>query len=216
MCGRYTLHDYQELGPRFKVADTPLFKPSYNIAPSQNNPVIIRQSPNSAKLMKWGLIPFWAKDPRIGFKMINARAETVATSPAFRMPFKKQRCLVPANGFYEWKKSGKTKEPHYIKRQNGELFAMAGLFDLWKDAEDHETWTYTIITTEPNDLMSTIHNRMPVILEPDDEDAWLDQETSVADLAKLLKPFHAKDLQEYVVSTAVNSPVNNSADLIKP
>ncbi len=216
MCGRFALNDYKELKTRFKLENTPLFSPSYNISPSQNSPVIIRQSPNSSKLMKWGLIPFWAKNPNIGFKMINARAETVATTASYRMPFKKQRCLVPANGFYEWKKIGKTKEPHYIKRNDNKLFSMAGLFDIWKDAEGHETWSYTIITTEPNDLMKPIHNRMPVILHAKDEETWLDHSSDSSKLLELLKPYNEGMLTEYIVSTAVNSPRSNEPGLIEP
>lgn len=216
MCGRYTLYDYSDLKTRFNLTETPVAQASYNIAPSQNAPVIIRQSPNTLILMKWGLIPSWAKDPRIGFRMINARAETVETSPAFRGPYKKQRCLIPANGFYEWKKDGKLKQPYYIKSANDELFSMAGLYDIWKDAEGHETWSYTIITTEPNDLMKSIHNRMPVILDKFDEDKWLDIKTPVEVLKTLLKPIDSNYLEEYMVSAAVNNPRNNTEENIKP
>jgi putative SOS response-associated peptidase YedK len=148
--------------------------------------------------------------------MINARAETVATSPAFRSPFKKQRCLVPANGFYEWKKLGNIKEPHYIKPVTDDLFVMAGLYDIWKDAEGHETYSYTIITTEPNDLMKSIHNRMPVILNRNDEDTWLDLETPYNTLNSLFKPIKSSFLKEYIVSSGVNSPRINTPDNIKP
>jgi putative SOS response-associated peptidase YedK len=216
VCGRFVLFKLDEIPERYNVSNTPNFEPSYNIAPSQNVPVIIRQPVNSVMLMKWGLIPFWAKDPRIGYKLINARAETVSTAPSFRLPFKKQRCLVPANGFYEWKRDGKFKEAHYFKFKDDNIMSFAGLYDIWKDAEGHETYSYTIITTEPDDLMKPVHNRMPVILHPISEDTWLNNEAVPQDLLSLLKPLENKYLEEYVVSDDVNSPRNNSEKLITP
>jgi putative SOS response-associated peptidase YedK len=165
-------------------------------------------------LLRWGLIPGWADDPKIGNRMINARAETVASKPAFRNAFKRRRCLVVTDGFYEWKKLVQGKQPHYIRMKDDRPFAFAGLWESWhRDGSQIESCT--IITTEPNALMKSIHNRMPVILRPDDYDCWLDPEFQDGDaLQRLLAPFSAHRMEAYPVSTLVNSPGNDVADCI--
>jgi len=191
-------------------------KPNYNAAPSFNMPVVTRNSPNKIEIMKWGFIPHWAKDPKIGFKMINARDDSVNKKASFRTPFNKQRCLVPANGFYEWKKDGTNKIPYYFKLKDESLFAFAGMYDVWKDAEGREIRSYTIITTGPNEITKPVHNRMPVILKPQDEDVWLDTETEEKVLLELLHPYPKDEMTAAVVSPEVNSPRNNTPELIKP
>ncbi|HEY3342528.1 MAG TPA: SOS response-associated peptidase, partial [Anaerolineae bacterium] len=178
MCGRFTLTiDPAELMEHFHLstADEPIV-PRYNVAPTQNVAVVLNESPERLSMVQWGLIPSWAKDPAIGAQMINARAETLAEKPAFRAAFKKHRCLVLADGFYEWRKEadGKTKTPMYARLKTGEPFAMAGLWEVWKAPTGDAHRSCTIITTEPNELMSAIHNRMPVILPRDLESDWLD------------------------------------------
>ncbi|OGC46233.1 hypothetical protein A3F07_03175 [candidate division WWE3 bacterium RIFCSPHIGHO2_12_FULL_38_15] len=227
MCGRYVLAQVN-LEERFQaslVKEGPVgpgerldrvIEENYNASPSQVMPTITRNSPNKITFMKWGLIPFWAKDPRIGFKMINARAEGIGSKPAFREPFKKRRCLVPASGFYEWKRiNSKEKVPYYIFLKSRELLAFAGLYDIWKDAEGKEIKSFTIITVEPNKAMSEIHNRMPAILKMEDEQGWLDQEAPITLLQKMLKPIPDELMDYYVVSISVNSPRNNNSELLK-
>jgi putative SOS response-associated peptidase YedK len=190
--------------------------PSYNVAPGATMPVVVRDDTNRVELMKWGLIPFWAKDPKLSYKTINARAETVASSPAFREAFRRRRCLVPAGGFFEWRNTERGKLPYFIHLKQSELFAFAGLYDVWKDAEGNELRTYTIITTIPNDLVAPIHSRMPVILHRDDEAMWLDPKMSdVKALRALLNPFPDALMEAYPVSRAVNTPATNSPALIE-
>jgi putative SOS response-associated peptidase YedK len=216
MCGRYAIVPGKNLEERFDVEhrQEPLL-PSYNVAPGATMPVVVRNSPNRVELMRWGLIPFWAKDTKSSYKTINARAETVATSAAFREAFRRRRCLVPASGFYEWQKTERGKLPFFIHIKAMELFAFAGLYDVWKDAEGQELRTYTIITTTPNELVQPIHNRMPVILHPDDEARWIDPAVNdMESLRSLLTPFPAELMEAYAVSRAVNSPANDSEELI--
>jgi len=165
--------------------------------------------------MQWGLIPSWSKEPRVQFSTINARAETISKSPVFRGPFKSQRCLVPASGFYEWRQTGQGKQPYCIRLNDGELFAFAGLYDVWHDPAGNELYSYTIITTTPNGLVAPIHNRMPVILHRDAEDVWLDKETDSARLMSLLSAYPADKMEAYPVSRAVNDPSNEGAELIQ-
>jgi putative SOS response-associated peptidase YedK len=221
MCGRFGLFNPGSFRANFgTLNEPPQFELSYNIAPGAIVPVVTRHSPNTAALMKWGLVPFWAKDPRIGFKMINARAEGIEAKPAFRKPICSQRCLVPANGFYKWQKlklEGKPERvPFFIRLKERAVFAFAGLSDVWKDAEDHEMRTFTIITTTPNELMADIHDRMPVILRKEDEDHWLDEATALASVLSLLKPYPAGEMAANPVSSLVNSPRNDSAELVAP
>lgn len=221
MCGRYSLFaDFRKIEDRFGEATFEIdeYEPSYNIAPSQQILAVINDgSKNRLGHLKWGLVPPWAKDAKIGFKMINARAETVHEKPSFREALKKKRCLIVADSFYEWKRTDERKVPMRVKMKNGELFAMAGLWETWKDPKRELVHTCTILTTEPNRLMSSIHDRMPVILKPEDEGTWLD--SSIQDIEKLkhlLRPFKDEGLLEaYEVSDQVNSPKNNSPELIE-
>src|SRR5271157_236442 len=178
MCGRYRLsRRKQMIQEYFDTVDEVDWEPRYNIAPMQSVGVI-RQDPAKPErhfsLARWGLIPFWAKDASIGYKMINARSETVASKPAFREAFKSRRCLIPADSFYEWKRAGKTKQPFSFGLVDGSLFAFAGLWDRWKDASGQVVGSCSILTTTPNTLLADVHDRMPVILRAEDYDQWLD------------------------------------------
>ena len=219
MCGRYVLaQDYEELKKRFGLDFKDFeMKPSYNIAPGQANPVITNGSGRSIKAMNWGLIPHWAKDPKIAYKMINARSETVAEKPSYRDAFKSKRCLIPASGFYEWQKSAldpKKKTPIHIRLKESELFAFAGLWSLWKNSES-EIFSYTIITTEANDYLKEFHDRMPVILNQSDESKWLDHNTPTEELQNIMLPRDDNRLEAYEVSKLVNAPRNNSEECIQ-
>jgi putative SOS response-associated peptidase YedK len=225
MCGRCTqTSDANTLTLTFDLDSnlSPALKeltPRYNLAPSQPMAAIIADdSGRHLELLKWGLIPSWAKDPKIGNKMINARAETVAEKPAFRAALKKRRCLIPVDGFYEWKREGKAKTPMYIQMKSGEPFAFAGLYEFWKPA-DSDAWikSCTIITTTPNALMEDIHDRMPVIIKPSAYDQWLDPaETPAKKLLPLLKPCAASQMKAVQVSTMVNSTAIDIPELIRP
>jgi putative SOS response-associated peptidase YedK len=220
MCGRFTLTaDLDQLEERFSFHGTNLsFKPRYNIAPSQPVLTVINnEGENRAGLLRWGLIPAWAKDPAIGDRMINARAETVAEKPSFRRALQKRRCLVLADGFYEWKKEGKKKTPMYIALKSHEPFGFAGLWETWKSSTSETIHSCTIITTTPNALMESIHNRMPVILPHEAEAVWLDR--TIEDpqrLLPLLAPYPAKAMEAYVVSALVNSPRNDLPACVEP
>lgn len=218
MCGRYTLSSGESLFKRFKIDQKAgRIRSSYNIAPGMMMPVIIGQDPKRLAMMKWGLIPNWAKDIRVGYKMINARVESIRSKPAFRSPLHSKRCLVPASGFYEWRHEGKSKTPYYIKLKDDELFAFAGLYDIWKDAEGKEIDSYTIITCDSNPLIGKIHDRMPVILNREDEEKWLSsEETNMDKLLSLLKAYPGKGMEMYEVTSLVNSPKNNNERLIEP
>ncbi|MFC1711485.1 SOS response-associated peptidase [Patescibacteria group bacterium] len=219
MCGRFSMYYAEDLKNRFDLEGSIMdLENRYNIAPGQKAAVILRNSPNKGILMKWGLIPYWAKDPAIGFKMINARSESLAEKPSFKRPFLHQRCLIPTSGFYEWKKlDDKTKVPYYLKLKKQKIFALAGLYDKWQDIEGKEISTFTIITTEPNKLISPIHARMPAILKKEAENTWLDNNLKdINVLTKLLKPFNAQKMEAYTVSKKVNSPENDNKDLIEP
>ncbi len=219
MCGRYSLFaDFREIEERFGEAtfEEDEYEESYNIAPSQMVLSVINDGvKNRLGYLKWGLVPSWAKDSKVGFKMINARAETVHEKPSFREAFKKKRCLIVADSFYEWKRTEDQKVPMRIKMKNNELFAMAGLWESWKSPSGELVHTCTILTTEPNDLMSTIHDRMPVILKRADEQSWLNPEVKTIDeLKPFLIPLENGLLEAYEVSDKVNSPKNNDSDLI--
>jgi putative SOS response-associated peptidase YedK len=216
MCGRYSLVPTESIATRFDIQQQQLtLTPRYNVAPSQSMPVVVRNSPNRLVEMQWGLIPSWSKEPRAQFSTINARAETITKSPVFRGPFKSQRCLVPASGFYEWQRTEHGKQPFCIGLKDTDLFAFAGLYDIWHDADGNELYSYTVITTTPNDLVASIHNRMPVILYQEDENLWLDKQTDPARLLALLKPYPADAMQAYPVSRAVNNPANEGAELMR-
>ena len=219
MCGRYSLFaDFREIEERFGEAtfEEDEYEESYNIAPSQMVLSVINDGvKNRLGYLKWGLVPSWAKDSKVGFKMINARAETVHEKPSFREAFKKKRCLIVADSFYEWKRTENRKVPMRIKMKNNELFAMAGLWESWKSPSGELVHTCTILTTEPNDLMSTIHDRMPVILKEEDEQTWLNPAIKTIDeLKPFLIPLENGLLEAYEVSDKVNSPKNNASDLI--
>lgn len=220
MCGRYSLFaDFRIIEERFGEAtfEEEEYEESYNIAPSQMVLSVINDGKkNRLGYLKWGLVPPWAKDAKIGFKMINARAETVHEKPSFREAFKKRRCLIVADSFYEWKRTEERKIPMRIKMKNNDLFAMAGLWESWKDAKGDLVHTCTILTTEPNDLMSSIHDRMPVILKQEDEQKWLNPALNDVDaLKQFLIPLEDGYLESYEVSDKVNSPKNNTPDLIE-
>lgn len=219
MCGRYTLTaNTQKLAEAFSGVEVPAeLPPRYNIAPSQAIAVVANNGQHKVEFFQWGLIPSWAKDAKIGSQMINARAETVGEKPSFKNAYKRRRCLILADGFYEWKKEGdKTKTPMYIRLASGEPFAFAGLWEMWQKTED-TILSCTIITTEPNELMAQIHNRMPVILPPTAYEQWLDPAERTPDqLNGLLQPFPAGLMTAYPVSKLVNSPSNDSRELIEP
>ncbi|MBK7598239.1 MAG: SOS response-associated peptidase [Acidobacteria bacterium] len=218
MCGRFSRHHKpDEIAERFDVELIDFdFDPRYNIAPSQISPVIAFQSQRKMMAAKWGLVPFWAKDPAIGNKLINARAETLAEKPSFKNALAKRRCLIPADGFYEWQKKSKgPSQPYYVRLNGGGLFAFAGLWEAWKNPEGGMLQTFTIITTEPNELIKTFHHRMAVILKPEDEGAWIDPENSVNDVLPLLKPYPAEGMEAYMVSRAINSPSTDNEALIE-
>ena len=221
MCGRFTLtHPDQDLALQFDLPEIPDLQPRYNIAPTQ--PVAaVRVAPESAvrelALLHWGLIPFWAKDPKIGSRMINARSETAAEKPAFRAAFRRRRCLVVADGFYEWQKLNGGKQPFYIRLHDGKPFAFAGLWEHWEGPDGAVIESCTLLTTEPNDVIRPLHNRMPVILQARDYDLWLDAEVQQAEqLQPLLGPYLPGDMEAYPVSRWVNSPPNDDPRCIEP
>lgn len=221
MCGRFTLTvdpaQFQDAFPGFLFPAQ--FAPRYNIAPSQPVLAIPNDERSAADFFIWGLIPMWAKDPSIGARLINARSETLAEKPSFRGSFKYKRCLILADGFYEWKTVAgkKTKIPYYIHMNDRHPFAFAGLWDSWESPDGSSLKTCTIITTEPNELMATLHNRMPAILHPRDYVKWLDPSPQTPEsLLPLLKPYPADAMTAYPVSTLVNKPGNDSPELIVP
>ena len=225
MCGRYTLTAGQEeLIRKFLLKQLAgdvekVLRPRYNIAPSQQV-VTVRLSPESGERLAipavWGLVPSWTKDPKIGAGLINARSETAAEKPSFRAAFKQRRCLIPASGFYEWQRTGGYKQPYYFTMASGEPFAMAGLWELWRGSDGSEIESCAILTTEPNDVLAPVHNRMPVILEPDDFDLWLDPRKGIpADVQPLLKPYDPKQMICYPVSKRVNNTRHDGPELIE-
>ncbi len=218
MCGRYTLRTpIDVLAEGFEIEEYPsTITPSYNIAPTQEVAAVVEEDEKrKLEMLRWGLIPSWAKDPSIGNKMINARAETVSEKPSFRKAFKVRRCLILADGFYEWQKTDNGKQPYYIKMQDDSPFAFAGLWEIWQNGE--EIRSATIITTEANDLMNEIHHRMPVILPPEDYAMWLDPDFDEKEpLTSLLKPYPADAMEAYPVSRRVNKPSNNEPGVVQP
>lgn len=221
MCGRFTLTvDPGQLQETFQWLDIQGdFIPRYNIAPSQPVAVVPNDGSRRLDFYIWGLIPSWAKDAKIGSRIINARAETLAEKPAFRGPFRYKRCLIFADGFYEWRQdqNSKLKVPMYIHMKSKKPFAFAGLWDLWQSPDGSEIKSCTIITTEPNELVAQIHNRMPAILRPDACEVWLDpQMKDTSRLSELLSPYPADEMVAYPVSRAVNDPQNDSLECILP
>ena len=216
MCGRFLLTSpLESVQALFGVSERPNLAARYNVAPSQDIPVVRRTRDGAARelaLLRWGLIPFFAKDPAIGNRMINARAEGIASRPAFREPFRRRRCLIPADGFYEWRKEGRQRQPFLVRRQDGGLFAFAGLWDIWRPEDGPGVHSCTIITGPPNEVTAPIHDRMPVILTPDDFEGWLEADPEAA--MHLLRPCPAALLEAWPVGTAVNSPANEGPELI--
>jgi putative SOS response-associated peptidase YedK len=219
MCGRFVrTSSLPELLEEFDVEEPPFdVRPSYNIAPSQEIMIIVNDGKKRLALCRWGFIPSWSKDPAIGNKMINARAESVAVKASFKSAFRSKRMLIVADGFYEWRKDGKVKTPVYVHLKSGRPFGLAGLFNIWLSPEGEKVCTSTLITTSANKLLGHIHNRMPVIINRADEELWLD--LSVHDtqaLDHLLTPYKSEEMDYYEVSSLVNSPSNNSPDCIIP
>ena len=215
MCGRYRLgRGKQAFVKVFGVSrDDFDWDPRYNIAPTDSVPIIRQDSKQpirTASLLRWGLIPSWAKDASVGARMINARCETAATKPAFREPLARRRCLVPADGFYEWQKTGKSKQPFCFTLSDESVFAFAGIWDRWRNPAGSWVETFSILTTTPNAVTADVHDRMPVILRPDDYDLWLDPGFQNIDgVTTLLKPVDAKLMKRYPVSTRVNAVAND-------
>jgi putative SOS response-associated peptidase YedK len=218
MCGRYAITTAPEAILRlFQVpGPVPNFAPHYNAAPGQELPVI-RHNPETGErvlgTLLWGLIPYWSKDRKIAWKCINARGETAKTAPSFRDAYKRRRCLIPADAFYEWKANGKAKHPYAIAMRDRRPFAFAGLWENWKDPKTSE-WvrTYTILTTKPNEVVAPLHDRMPVVLAPGEYDQWLDTST---DPASLIRPYPLDDMATWPVSTRVNKPENDDAAILE-
>lgn len=213
MCGRYAVNsDFKTFG----IASPSGFHGTYNATPGSYLPVILKNSPYHAELMKWGLVPHWSKEPRVKFSTINARAENVQQSPVFRDAFHKRRCLIPTMGFYEWRKNQDgTKTPFFIRLKSRPVFSFAGIWDSWKDAEGKELKTYSILTCEPNDVMRPIHARMPVILPCEVEEQWSTLTTPINALVSLLKPYDPSNMNAYQVLPLVNNPRNDDAVLIE-
>jgi putative SOS response-associated peptidase YedK len=219
MCGRFAqIEPISNIIKAFFIDDVAAeILPGYNIAPGSKVLSVVKNEHKRALVdFQWGLVPHWAKDPSIGQKMINARSETVGQKPSFRSAFKSRRCLIVASGFYEWKKDGRIKIPFYVKLSSGKPFAFAGLYETWESPAGMELRTCTIITTEANDIMKPIHNRMPVILSHDLEDRWLDISIQAEEAQALLAPYPTEEMEAYPVSTMVNSPKNNTAECIAP
>jgi putative SOS response-associated peptidase YedK len=224
MCGAYgfSVKDAREVYGRFDIVNTlEDYQPRYNLRPGQLNPVVTSHSPNRISRMFWGLIPHFAPDEHYKYKTINAKAETVATLPSFRQPFRQKRCLVPATGFYEPDKVNKASPPftwHYFQLKDQPLFAFAGLYDIWKDEQTgKEIYSYTIITTTPNGLVGKYHDRMPVILQKEDEETWLNPDITEAEqLQPLLKQYPVSDMEHWQVGDAARNPRNDYPELIKP
>jgi putative SOS response-associated peptidase YedK len=218
MCGRFVLcSPTKTIIEEFRIDKTNLeYIPSYNIAPTQNIIIVKTDGTRILTQCKWGFVPSWAKDPSAGHSMINARAETLADKPAFRDAFKYQRCLIVADGFFEWKKI-KTKTPVYIRLKSGKPFGFAGLYSIWKSPEGEDIHTCAIITTDSNELVSSIHDRMPAIISREHYDLWLDpKKFDKEKLLSLLAPYNPSEMEWYTVTNKVNSPSYNSPDNIVP
>ena len=222
MCGRYSLIFIDDLGNRFRVFNPMIgLRSRFNIAPGNEMPVIVNDDVHGDKknlvMMKWGLVPHWTRDIRSAKRSINARAESLAEKPSFAGLLKKRRCLVPASGFFEWKKEGTKKIPYYINLPKSPLFAFAGLYDQWNDPAGNPLLTYTIITVEPNELVAEVHNRMPSILSGENEDLWLSKNPlGAGDLKEILTPYPEENLSMYPVSPLVNRPDTDDKRVIQP
>jgi len=222
MCGRFARRSTQEvLADWFGVEleDMPWFEPTFNAAPQSTQPVVRLDRDSGSRefaLLRWGLVPFWAKDPKFGYSTINARAEEAPTRPAFREALKKRRCLVPSDAFYEWQRlDAKNKKPYAIALKSGEPYAFAGLWESWKPQEGPPLETFTILTTDPNELMQPIHTRMPVILESRDHERWLDPGDTARPPVDLLRPYPAEKMRAWQVSQRVGNVRNNDPELLE-
>ena len=219
MCGRYTLRTpVEKLAEEFGLEDSSVdLPPNYNVAPTQGVAAVLAENGHRRlEVLRWGLIPPWADDPQIGSRMINARAETAHEKPSFRRAFRERRCLIPADGFYEWKRTNGTKQPYYIHMKEGRPFAFAGLWESWREEDGPEVRSCAILTTRPNALASEIHDRMPVILPAGSREAWLDPEAEKEELLALLEPYPEDEMEAYPVSRYVNSPQNNDPHCVEP
>ena len=218
MCGRYSLICIDDLGTRFRVHNPMIgARSKFNVAPASEMPVIVRKEKDEIALMRWGLVPHWTKDIKAAPKPINARAESLAGKPMFAPLLKSGRCLVPASGFFEWKKEGKRKVPFYFSLPKSPLFAFAGLYDTWYGTDGQRLSTYTIITCDSNSLLAEVHDRMPVILSRENEERWLSHEPPAQqDLARILVPFPAPEMKKVPVSDLVNSPAVDDERIIHP
>lgn len=218
MCGRYLLTSpLESVRALFEVGERPNLAARYNIAPTQDVPIVRRTRDGTGRelaLVRWGLVPHWAKDEKVGNRMINARVEGIGSKPAFRDAFLRRRCLIPANGFYEWKKDGRDRQPRLIRLKGGGLFAFAALWEVWRDPDGRGIHSCTIVTGPANDLVAGLHDRMPVILAPDDAGRWLEADPGEA--LALLRPCPASWLEAFPVSRRVGSPANDDPDLIRP
>jgi putative SOS response-associated peptidase YedK len=216
MCGRFSLaKNKEEISKRFNVKTPADFKPRYNVAPLQQFPIITSRNPNELTMVRWGLVPSWSLDATTAANMINARAESITTKIPFKHCLKDQRCLIPADGFYEWKKEGKAKIPFRFTLSNEDLFCFAGLWDAWENQETGIILnTFTIITTEANKLVSDVHERMPVILRKDLEKLWIAETITDSQINSLLKPYDTSLMTSYKAHKSVNSVQNDSPDCI--
>jgi len=221
MCGRYALFaDQEKIEETFGIQseDFSIFASNYNAAPGTDLPVVLVGKGNVRKIgrLRWGLIPSWAEDSSIGSNMINARCETLTEKPSFKKPFQRHRCLIPANGFFEWQHLGKAKIPYFARCLDQEVVGFAGLFDKWEKG-DEVIYSFTIITTPANSLLKPLHDRMPAILRPESYQRWLDPlYSNVDELSPLLVPYPTEKMAVYRVSDAVNSAANNSSELVRP
>lgn len=218
MCGRYLLTTpVDALGQLFRFTERPNLGARYNIAPTQDVPIVRRTRSGEGRellMVRWGLVPYWADEVKIGNRLINARAETIERTPAFREAYRRRRCLVPADGFFEWRKQGKTRQPLLIRRRDQAPFAFAGLWERWRQPDGQILRSCAIVTCPANPLVAAVHDRMPVILDPSDFERWLDPEA--ADGRTLLQPCPDEWLEAYEVSPRVNSPANDDPECIVP